>query len=170
VWRTQKDVRSLRGKRLFRQVRESFRRYHEKPGFRVVHFSVEGTHIHLIVEADSWETLARGLQGLGVSLAKRVNLASSRRGAVFDDRYFARMLRTPRQCANAVAYVLQNDARHKARQGIRAPEQLDAYSSEALRCAEGPCAPPLVSPPESWLLCVGQYRLRRQPPPTPTRA
>ncbi len=167
IWRTRKDVRSLRGKRLFRQIRESFRRYHEKPGFRVVHFSVQGTHIHLIVEADSWEMLARGLQGLGVSLAKRVNLTSSRRGAVFDDRYFARLLRTPRECANAVAYVLHNDARHLARQGIPALAQLDPYSSETLRRVDGPAAPPLVAAARSWLLCVGQYRTRKPPPWTP---
>ncbi len=160
IWRTRTNVRSLRAKRLFRQIRESFRRYHEKPGFRVVHFSVEGTHIHMIVEADDWAALARGLQGLGVSIAKRVNLSSLRCGAVFDDRYFARLLRTPRECANAVDYVLQNDARHRERQGLRALVELDAYSSEALRRADGPAAPPLVAPATTWLLCVGQFRAR----------
>ena len=160
VWRTQKDVRSLRGKRLVRQIRESFRRCHEKPGFDVVHFAVQGTHVHMIADADHWEALARGMQGLGVSIAKRVNFTSGRHGAVFDDRYFARILRTPRQCANAVDYVLQNDARHLARAGIRAVSLLDPYSSEALRRADGPAAPPLSSPPRSWLLCIGQYRAR----------
>ena len=160
IWRTRRNVRSLRGKRLFRQIRGSFRRYHEKPGFRVVHFSVEGTHIRMIVEADDWAALARGLQGLGVSIAKRVNLTSLRHGAVFDDRYFARLLRAPRECANAVDYVLQNDARHRERRGMRALVDLEAYSSEALRRADGPSAPPLVAPATSWLLCIGQYRAR----------
>src|SRR5256885_15911386 len=52
VWRTRRDVRSLRGKRLWRQIRESFRRCCEKDGFRLVHFSVQGTHVHMVVEAD----------------------------------------------------------------------------------------------------------------------
>jgi REP element-mobilizing transposase RayT len=156
IWRTQKDVRSLRGKNLFRQIRESFRRCHEKPGFRVVHFSVQGTHLHLIVEADRVGALSRGMQGLGVSMAKRINFTSGRRGAAFDDRFFGRALRTPRQVANAVDYVLQNQERHLRRQGLTpaAQQQQDPFCSEALRHA----GPELVSPPRTWLLRVGRFR------------
>jgi len=39
--------------------------------FRLVHFSVQSDHLHLIVEADSGRDLARGLQGLGVRVRPR---------------------------------------------------------------------------------------------------
>src|SRR2546423_243604 len=95
VWHTADGVSNLRGKKLFREVREAFRRYHEKEGFRVAHFSVQGNHVHALAEADAVEALSRGMQGLGVSMAKRINRVSGRRGRVFDDRFYARTLRTP---------------------------------------------------------------------------
>jgi hypothetical protein len=58
--------------------------------FRVVHFSVQPDHIHLIVEAGHPEALARGCQGLAVRVAKAVNRVVGRRGAVWGDRYHAR--------------------------------------------------------------------------------
>src|SRR5258708_1443990 len=108
VWRTCEDVPSMRGKKLFRQIRESFHRCHEKDGYRLTHFSVISNHMHALVEADSAEALSRGMQGLGVSIAKRINMNSGRRGRVFSDRYFARHLHTPRDVANALDYVIRN--------------------------------------------------------------
>jgi len=156
IWRTRTNVRSLRGKRLWRQIRESFRRCCEKAGFRLVHFSVQGTHIHMIVEADDLAALSRGMQGLGVSIAKRINLASQRHGAVFDDRFFSRQLRTPREVANAVEYVLHNQTRHLQRQGLEVPAAPDPFTSEMFRDAD----PPLVVAAETWLLRVGYLRTR----------
>jgi REP element-mobilizing transposase RayT len=157
VWRTRPDVRSLRGKNLWRQIRESFRRCCEKLGFRLVHFSVQGTHVHLIVEADTTDLLSRGLQGLGVSMAKRINFTLQRRGPAFDDRYFARRLRTPREVANAVDYVIHNQERHLRRRGLEPAEGLDPFCSAALADA----VPRLVAPPETWLLRIGYLRARK---------
>jgi REP-associated tyrosine transposase len=156
VWHTADDVASLRGKKLFRQVRESFRRCHEKEGFRVVHFSVQGNHLHALVEADSVEELSRGMQGLGVSMAKRINVVSGRKGHAFDDRFFARSLRSPREVANAVQYVLRNHEVHARRMGcdVSSPAP-DAWSSAG--CA---AEPPLTSPARTWLLAVGWHRAR----------
>ena len=44
-----------------------------KVWFRVVHFSVQADHVHLIVEADSRLGLIRGVQGLAVRCAKAIN-------------------------------------------------------------------------------------------------
>jgi len=154
VWRTRRDVRSLRGKRLWRQIRESFRRCCEKDGFRLVHFSVQGTHVHMVVEADELERLSRGMQGLGVSIAKRVNFTLVRRGPVFDDRFFSRRLRSPREVANALDYVLHNRAHHLREQGVVPPEQPDPYTSDAVRGA----VPPLVVEPVTWLLRIGYFQ------------
>src|SRR5690349_8411469 len=39
-------------------------------GLRIIHFSILGNHIHLIVEADTNEKLSRGMQSLNIRLAK----------------------------------------------------------------------------------------------------
>jgi REP element-mobilizing transposase RayT len=131
TWRTRKDVCSLRGKRLFRQIRESFRRCCEKPGFRVTHFSVAGSYLHLIVEADATEALSRGMQGLGVSVAKRINFASRRRGPAFDDRFYAYPLATVRDVRRAFDYVLHQAAAGLHRRGMPIPRRPDPFTSEA---------------------------------------
>jgi REP element-mobilizing transposase RayT len=158
VWHTAAGVAGLRGKKLFRQVREAFRRCHEKDGFRVAHFSVQSNHVHALVEGDNVERLSRGMQGLGVSLAKRVNRVSGRRGRVFDDRFFARTLRTPSEVANAINYVLRNDQVHERRMGRvnDLGSEFDPFSSAAL-----PDDPPLTSPPTTWLLTTGWRRAKR---------
>ena len=51
----------------------------EREGFRLIHFSVQGNHIHLIVEADSTEQLSRGMQSMNTRIAKRINARMSRR-------------------------------------------------------------------------------------------
>ena len=152
-WHAAGDVTSLRGKKLFRQIRESFYRCHEKPGFRIVHFSVQGNHVHALGEAESVARLSRGMQGLGVSLAKRINRASSRRGHVFDDRFFARALRTPREVAIVRDYVLRNGEIHDRRLGVGLDRAIDPFSSAAL-----PEGRELTSPPLTWLLSVGWQR------------
>jgi hypothetical protein len=84
----------------------------EKAGFRLVHFTVQGNHLHLICEAKDRERLARGLQGLAIRVAKRLNAKLGRRGKLFAQRYHARILRTPTEVRNALVYVLNNARRH----------------------------------------------------------
>ena len=94
-----------------------------------------------------------GMQGLGVSIAKRINFTLCRQGPAFDDRFFSRRLRTPREVANALDYVLHNRAHHLLEQGRLPPEQPDPYTSDAVRGAY----PPLVVEPQTWLLQVGHF-------------
>lgn len=81
-------------------------------GLRVVHYSIQGNHLHLIVEVDDNEMLARGMQGLAIRIAKRLNALQNRRGPVFVDRYHAHMLRSRRETANAVRYLYRNYRKH----------------------------------------------------------
>jgi REP element-mobilizing transposase RayT len=80
--------------------------------FRICQFSVQGNHIHLICEASDAVALARGIQGWKVRVARRLNGLWCRRGKLFDDRYHAVILTTPRQTRNALVYVLHNARRH----------------------------------------------------------
>ena len=106
---------------------------------RVVHVSIQRNHIHLLVEAANEQALARGMQGLQISAARRLNAAVTierrldqpRRGQVFVTRYHAEIIRTPRQARHALAYVLNNWRRHREDLGGAAQRraQVDPYSS-----------------------------------------
>jgi hypothetical protein len=56
-------------------------------GFRLCEFSIQGDHLHLIAEAADRRSLARGMQGLAVRCARRLNRLWGRKGTVFADRY-----------------------------------------------------------------------------------
>jgi hypothetical protein len=84
----------------------------------VVHFTIQRTHLHLIAEAENQRALSSGMQGLLISAARRINRVLTKddgkphNGAVFPDRYHQRVLTNPRQCRNAIRYVLSNFRRH----------------------------------------------------------
>ena len=102
---------SLRG-RVFVRVREALAAGQERFGFRLVHFSVQSNHLHLIAEARDRRALSLGMQGLSVRVARAVNRSLSRRGRLFADRYHARALKTPRAVHFALRYVLLNVRKH----------------------------------------------------------
>jgi REP element-mobilizing transposase RayT len=98
----------------------------ERFGMRLEHWSALGNHVHLIVEARDQAALSRGMQGLGVRIARALNRLWRRKGKVLADRYHAHVLNCPRAVRTALAYVFHNARQHKA---IAAG--LDAYSSAA---------------------------------------
>src|SRR5438045_9539043 len=65
--------------------------------FRIVHYSVQADHVHLLVEANDQSSLSRGVMGVTIRLARAVNAALNRRGHVWADRYHARALRQTRE-------------------------------------------------------------------------
>ncbi len=81
-------------------------------GFRIVHFSVQRTHIHMICEADNKDSLARGMQSFKISAAKQLNRELGRHGRVFADRYHVEILGTPTQANHTLSYVLNNWRKH----------------------------------------------------------
>lgn len=93
-------------------------------GLRVLHFSLQGDHLHLMVEAAVNSALAAGMRSLGASLGKALRKILGGRGAVFAGRYHLHVLKTPTEVRRALAYVLQNRAKHS-----RLIEHVDRYSS-----------------------------------------
>ncbi len=93
--------------------------------FRVVHFSLQTNHLHLIVEAQGNSALARGLQSFSVRLAKLLNREWRRRGRVFADRYHLQVLTSPKHVRNALVYTLNNARKHNSWR----PKRPDPYSS-----------------------------------------
>ncbi len=110
--RLQKGLPTLRKKRPYRAILRCFAAGCERNGFRLVHYSVQSNHLHLMVEAKDRTALSRGMQGLCIRIAKALNRLWERKGSVFADRYHDRILRSPREVRNALRYVLNNAMRH----------------------------------------------------------
>ena len=122
---------NLREKRTFRAVREAFGAPRAGDA-RVVHYSVQSNHLHLMVEAGKSLVLARGMQALTIRLARRLNRLLGRRGRVFGDRFHVRPMKTPLEVRRALAYVLNNYRRHADATGPRLPLSFrDSCSSAA---------------------------------------
>jgi REP element-mobilizing transposase RayT len=139
----------LRGYRRFQAIVAALREARERFGLRVVHFSVQGNHLHLLVEADGADSLSRGMQGLAIRLARALNRAGARSGKVFADRYHAHVLASRREVAFALRYVLQN-FRHHLREDV-APKGADPCSSAAWLMVSLPDDAPVVRA-RTWLL------------------
>ena len=122
TWRMHERVWNRRSRRCFTRLRAAFYSA-SRNGFRLVHFSVQGNHLHLLVEAQHARALSRGMCGLGVRVARGLNRVMQRRGKVLADRYHAHILRTPAEARHARAYLLQNARKHY---GVVGP---DPYSS-----------------------------------------
>ena len=83
-----------------------------RDAFRIIEFSIQANHVHLLVEADDKRALSRGVQGLAIRLARVVNGCLGRRGRVWDDRWHGRALGSPREVRNALVYILRNAKKH----------------------------------------------------------
>jgi REP element-mobilizing transposase RayT len=102
----------------------------QKTDFKIHDFNVLGNHLHLITTAAHKDALSRGVAGLEVRLAYRLNSALSRKGKLFPQRYHARYLKTPREVRNAIRYVLLNRKHHDAEKKY-ARQWIDPCSSAA---------------------------------------
>jgi hypothetical protein len=156
--RARPEVSSLRAPNAFPAVRTALRAA-SKPGFRLVHFSVQADHLHLLVEGADTRALALGIRGLVIRVARAINRALERTGSVWNDRYHARALTTPREVRHGLVYVLMNFRKHLRHQ----PTGLDPCSSSAwfdgFRGRGPPAeADPPVVPPHTWLATTGWRR------------
>lgn len=103
---------NLRRRDLYTMLRAAFRLGKDRFHFRLAHFSVQHHHLHLICEAPTAPALGRGMQGLGIRIAKSVNRLRGGKGAVFRERYHAHELRTLTETRRALRYVATNDHHH----------------------------------------------------------
>lgn len=141
--------------------------------FRVVHYSLQHNHLHLLVEAAGNESLAKGMQAFAISAARAINRVIGRTGRVFEHRFHSTVIGTPRQARNVLAYVLGNWRRHHEDERSRQARTalLDPYSSAVSfdgwrqptdwRSWPGWARyePVAVTPPETWLLSTGWKRV-----------
>ncbi|HZS36875.1 MAG TPA: hypothetical protein VFF06_08615 [Polyangia bacterium] len=144
VVRMRRGTWNLRSGRCFRLLRRAFAAARERLGARLCHFSVQGDRVHFLVEAEGARALGRAMKGLGVRMARALNRAMGKKGAVYAERYSATILRTPAEVARALDHVLD----HATRVGLirRGP---DVYSSETVEAAAH-----LVAAARTWLLAT----------------
>ena len=170
--KVRRGIGSLRRWRVVRAIESAFRRACVRPGFRLIHYSIQRDHVHLLVEADDRHALGRAMKSIAARFAVAINQALGRKGRVLADRYHQSVLRCPRQVRNALAYVLLNARRHAAKRRARLAfaNVLDAASSArwfdgwrsdvALdHSAPHPLgSAPAVARPTLWLLTRGWRR------------
>jgi REP element-mobilizing transposase RayT len=112
VLRVADDVGSLRKKGMYLAIREASIAAAKHEDCRIIHFSIQRTHIHLICEPENHRALARGMKSFAVSAARHINGVLGREGTVFPDHYHPVILNSPTQVRNTIAYVLGNWRHH----------------------------------------------------------
>jgi REP element-mobilizing transposase RayT len=133
-------------------------------GMRIVHYSIQKDHLHLLVEAEDRSCVARAMNALLSPLARALNKLWDRSGKVFPERYHDEVISTPTQARNALRYVLQNGKKH----GVVPQPSIDFCSSAPVfdGWKERPsiasiAAEPVVAavaPAATWLLTTGWRR------------
>lgn len=171
TWRLKAGLGTLRQ----HQIRKEFERsviHAAEFGVRFLHFSIQGNHIHAVIETRDNPTLTLGLKSFGARFGKALRRRFGGAGPVFADRYHLHVLKTPTEMKRTLAYVLQNAAKH---QGLI--PHLDTFSSAPyfkdwkalLGVKRGPVLkdlrinPPIanfLSPPRSWLAREGWRKVR----------
>ncbi|CAN5798315.1 hypothetical protein BH11MYX2_BH11MYX2_14980 [soil metagenome] len=170
------DVGALRQEDIYAALQKALTTTAKRTDMRIVHMSIQDTHVHLLVEADGKTALSRGMQGFKVSAAKWINRAlwerdgcrgKRRKGTVFSDRYYCEVIETPRQARYALAYVLNNWRRHRLDRGEDEYKLVDKFSTGVRfdgwkeRAGRGRFASPTgyvelnVWEPRTWLLREG---------------
>jgi REP element-mobilizing transposase RayT len=177
VVRVAPAVGSLRRRKLYKAMRDATITAALREWFRIVHISLQRTHVHLLVEAEHKAALSRGMQGFLISAARHINTALGdgarrRRGKVFSDRYHVEVITTPTRARHAISYVLGNWRKHgEDSAGLPSTWLVDPFSSGIMfpdwQELEGePCMwpiregydPPMVRRPQTWLLREGWKR------------
>lgn len=170
--RMRSDVPSLRTVPIVREIERTFAAGCARNDFRLVHYSLQGNHAHLIVEARDRDALGRGMKSIAARLARAVNRIARRNGRVLADRYHMRLLPTPREVHNALRYVLLNGRRHAAKAGVvptsaacldpaSSARWFEGWKGKVPSAGDAPAAPIDRSPvarARTWLLAVGWRR------------
>src|SRR6185503_14355706 len=128
--------------------------------FRVIEYSVQSNHLHVVAEAKDDHALARGMMSLGVRIARGLNKLWRRAGSVLQDRYHDRILRTPRAVRTALIYVIQNARKHEAWRVLMPDVFASGQEFEGWKGTKNVAEskPRLLDRARTWLLSIGWKR------------
>ncbi len=164
--RVRDGIRSLRYEPFIAEIRRSFQDANERGDFRLLHYSFQSDHVHLIVEADDQEALGRGMMSLGARIANAVQRVFKITGRVLSGPYHAHILGTPTEMYHALRYVLLNARRHYRKKYGRPPKYVRIDEASSARWFENfsrflpadRSGKREVSRPRSWLPKQGWKR------------
>jgi REP element-mobilizing transposase RayT len=178
VLRVVAAVGNLRRRAIYKAVRDASVVAAVRERIRIVHLSIQRSHIHLLVEAKNKAALARGMQGFQISAARNINTALGadrhrrRRGQVFADRYHLEVITSPTRARRALSYVLNNWRKHGEDReplprtwlidpfssGISFPDWRELDGHDLMWPIRETYDPLVVRRPASWLLSEGWKR------------
>ncbi|MGZ3789435.1 MAG: transposase [Bacteriovorax sp.] len=92
-----------------------------RQGLKVIHYSLEYDHVHLLIEAENNHILGKGMQAFGVTLSKTINRMRKLKGGVYKHRYHFRQISGTRELRNVMNYIFTNGLKHKTAKGIVNP-------------------------------------------------
>jgi REP element-mobilizing transposase RayT len=172
--RVARAVGNMRKRSLYKAMRDATITAALRERIRIVHVSIQRDHVHLLVEAENKQALARGLQGFQISAARNINTTLGdgvrrRRGSVFTDRYHLEVITSPRQARHTLSYLLNNWRHHKEDQqglastwlvdpfssGISFPDWAELADKDLMWPIRETYDPLIVRRPASWLLRAG---------------
>jgi REP element-mobilizing transposase RayT len=113
----------IKNKQILKALHHSIKRARMKR-LKIVHYTLEYNHIHLLVEAEIKQLVHQGMQAFGISLAKKINTIKRLKGTVYKHRYHLRKINSPRDLKNVLHYIFNNGIHHK-----RTSNVLDSYNS-----------------------------------------
>jgi REP element-mobilizing transposase RayT len=159
--RRARGLPTLRSELLHRELREAIRKT-RREDFRIVVYSVQADHVHLLVEANDAAALAAGMKSFAVRAAMAVNrVLRRRRGHLWGDRHHRRELTAPRDVRNTIVYVMSNHRKHGEHDvGFLDPCSSGPWFTGWMQVLAPPPDPSPVEAARTWLLDWGWHRGR----------
>ncbi|MCB9890972.1 MAG: transposase [Planctomycetes bacterium] len=119
---------SLRDPHTEQSLRAVFCAMKPRRGFRIVHYSIQTNHVHLIVEAESTTALSRGMQSSAIRMARRrsMRLGPAVRSSAIATASISIALRV----RNAIPYAQERVAGRCARRPVRVGVVLHGLARE----------------------------------------
>lgn len=113
----------IQSKKLLKALHHAIARARLK-NLKVIHYTLEYNHVHLLVETNDHRILHAGMQALGISFSKAINKVKSLKGHVYKHRYHQRKIGSARELKNVLLYIFNNGKKHK-----RTNKRIDLYNS-----------------------------------------
>jgi REP element-mobilizing transposase RayT len=113
----------IQNKRILKALHYAIKRARLK-GLKIVHYTLEYNHVHLLVESVDNKILHKGMQAFGITIAKSINKIKSTKGAVYKNRYHLRVINSAKQLKNVLHYIFSNGVKHK-----RTHSKIDLFNS-----------------------------------------
>ena len=110
----------IKSKRILKALHHAILRARLK-GLRIIHYTLEYNHVHLLVEASENKILQRGMLALGISFSKAINKFKCLKGAVYKHRYHFRKINSSRELKNVLHYIFHNGIHHKRTKSLIDP-------------------------------------------------